>query len=121
MATPFTEGADDATEAPAVPPIAPPETLGANYAITVRVPQRGVQEPVIDRYLMPSVHSRNGSMNIVTPAIVHTPLGALMPGPDAIPPPVPAGGVGAIPVEGLRPFDDGVRSGYPEGCPVPIK
>lgn len=97
------------------------ETMGASFRIKTTRPGSGVQEPQIVSNPIQSVHFRNGNMETVTPSIVNTPLGALMPGPDAIAPavvvdphwgqPMPAAGHG---------FDVGIGDGYPEGCPVPV-
>jgi hypothetical protein len=99
------------------------ETMGASYGIkafSAIGAQRGEQlapEP----YLMPKVTYRNGGTERVADAIGLTPLGGLMPGPNAIAPAIPHGGVGAQPVWGgeARPFDSGIVDGYPEGVPVP--
>jgi len=99
----------------------PQETEGARYGVVVRRPGPNAGPPLSEPYLMPTVASKNGDMEQVTPAIVHTPLGALLPGPQQIPPVVTAG------VDYRQPippeaggFDAGVRDGWPEGSPVPI-
>jgi hypothetical protein len=114
----FTEGESDADTG--APPI---ETMGARYGINVKLPQtgRGAHEQQTEPYLMPSVHGRNGSLERTVPAIVQTPLGGMMPGPNAIPPAIVVGsGYFAVPEPGEgRPFGAGIGDSYPEGCPVP--
>ena len=112
----FAGGEEDAAGALA-PPI---EAMGARYGISVAQPGRGGHEPLVDSYLMPSVAGRHGSMEKVDPSIVQTPLGGMVPGPDAIAPAVMAGEVGAFPVRDIG-FGSGVVDGYPEGCPVPVR
>lgn len=111
----FTAGEADAdTQAP------PVETIGAHYGISVSNPGRGAHEPQQEPYLMPSVHGRNGSTERVDPAITQTPLGGLMPGPNAIAPAVVVGTDYRAPDHGdVGGFDSGVIDGFPEGCPVP--
>lgn len=97
------------------------EVLGSRYAINITRPSsRGAHEPQVEPYLLPSVHYRNGNMERVDPAIVHTPLGGMMPGPNAIAPAVMAGHVGAFPCSTDGEFGQGVMDGWPEGPPVPI-
>lgn len=115
----FQEG--ETGDNPPTPPITS-ETMGASYGVKAIRPQRGVQEHLSEPYLMPSVHGRNGSLEKVDPAIVHTPLGGMMPGPNAIPPALPIHGVGEFPMPPERgPFGEGVVDGWPEGPPVPVK
>lgn len=103
------------------PPITQ-EVLGARHMIAVGQAQsgRGEHVPQRDGYLMPSVHYVNGNMETVAPKISLTPLGGMMPGPNAIAP--PTGDVtdyrAPVPDEAM-PFDAGINDGYPEGCPVP--
>lgn len=106
---------------------APPiETMGARYGINgVTLPQtgRGGHEQLRDDYLMPTVKGRNGSTERTEPGIVQTPLGGMVPGPNAIAPAIPSGSVGAatfVPNED-RGFGAGVLDGYGEGCPVPLR
>lgn len=100
------------------PPITQ-EQIGPRMAIKVAhpgPPSMPTQVP----YLMPSVAGRNGSMERVDPSIVQTPLGGMMPGPNAIAPAVMAGQVGAFPVSEGQ-FGQGVADSYPEGCPIPLR
>lgn len=104
----------------------PIETMGARYGIgNTKLPQTGRGEHVqqTEPYLMPSVHGRNGSLERVDAGITQTPLGGLMPGPNAIAPAVVVGsGYFAVPEPGEGgPFASGVADGFPEGCPVPYK
>lgn len=121
MADNFAAGEGDADMG--APPI---ETMGARYGIgNVTIPQtgRGDPNPQIDTYLMPPYHGRRGSNERVVPAIVQTPLGGLMPGPNAIAPAIPSGAVGTAlhaPNEDGG-FGSGVIDGFPEGCPVPLR
>lgn len=99
------------------------ETMGARYGIGVMQVHGTADGAPTPRepYLMPSVKYRNGGTERVADAIGLTPLGGLMPGPNAIAPAVPHGGVGTQAVweyEG-RPFDSGIIDGFPEGCPIP--
>lgn len=99
------------------------ETMGAMYKITMAMDGRGAHEPLVEPYLMPPYHGRNGSNERTVPAITLTPLGGMMPGPDAIAPAIPSGSVGAFlhqPQE-TGGFSSGVRDGFPEGCPVPLR
>jgi hypothetical protein len=114
------ESGDD----PAPPPY---ETMGASYgikAMSVHGGGRGEHVPQSVPYLMPQVTMRNGGTERVADAIGLTPLGGLMPGPNAIAPAVPAGQKGALfapdDAHDSRAFDSGVIDGYPEGCPVPF-
>lgn len=113
----FTAGESDADTG--APPI---ETMGARYGISVSQPGRGDPNPQVEPYLMPSVQGRNGSTERTVPGIVQTPLGGMMPGPNAIAPAIVVGsGYFHVPEPGqVRPFDFGVQDGYPEGCPVPL-
>jgi hypothetical protein len=74
-------------------------------------------------YLLPSVHYRNGNMERVAPSITLTPLGGLVPGPNAIAPAVPSGNVGAVfspdPSHERMEFGMGIEDSWPEGSPVP--
>jgi hypothetical protein len=120
MADNFTTGEMDADMG------APPfETMGPRYGINFTIPQtgRGAHEPLTEPYLMPSVHYRNGNMERVPAAITLTPLGGLMPGPNAIAPAIPSGNVGAVftgdhSQEAME-FGMGVEDSWPEGSPVP--
>ena len=120
MSDNFTEGEMDSD----APPIAS-ETMGARMHISVNRPSAGVQEHLTEPYLMPTIHSRNGDMEVVMPSIVQTPLGGMMPGPNAIAPAVLGGQVGAFPLpEGgveRSEFSMGVSDGFPEGSPVPVR
>lgn len=100
------------------------ETMGARYGInvmSVHGGSRGAHEPQVSNYLMPLTTYRNGGTERVADAIGLTPLGGLMPGPNAIAPAIPHGGVGAQHVwsHESRPFDSGVIDGWPEGAPIP--
>ena len=99
------------------------ETMGARYGISeTRFAPAGRGEPSQpEPYLMPTVHGRNGSTEIVDPAITQTPLGGMMPGPYAIAPAVMAGEVGAFPVSDHGGFGSGVIDGYPDGVPIPVR
>lgn len=105
---------------------APPiETMGARYGIGVVMPvypQRGAPGPLVEPYLMPPYHGRNGSNERTVPAIVQTPLGGMVPGP-ALPPPIVHGAVGAAMVPGheAMEFTMGIGDGWPEGFPVPVR
>ena len=121
MADNFTAGEQDADV------IAPPvETMGPRFGINgVTLPQtgRGDHEQLVEPYLMPAYHGRHGSNERVDPAITLTPLGGMVPGPNAIAPAIPSGSVGAatfVPNED-RGFGSGVWDAYPEGCPVPLR
>jgi hypothetical protein len=115
----FSTGMEEADQPS--PPIAKPEMMSARYGISVRRPGSGYQEHLTEPYLMPSVHFRNGNMERVTPAIVHTPLGGMVSGPEAIAPAVPVDPNWGQPMprEGHG-FHVGVGDGYPEGSPVPV-
>jgi hypothetical protein len=118
MADNFQTGEEDSDLS--APPI---ETMGARYGISVAQLGRGAHVQLKSNYLMPSVHGRNGSMEKVDPAISLTPLGGMMPGPNAIAPAIPSGTVGAFlhqPAEDQE-FGSGVLDGFPEGCPVPLR
>lgn len=121
MADNFSAGEGDADTG--APPI---ETMGPRYGIGVVNAigaERGAPQPQTEPYLMPSVHYVNGNMETVAPSITHTPLGGLMPGPNAIAPAIPSGSVGAFlhqPAEDGG-FQSGVIDGFPEGCPVPLR
>jgi hypothetical protein len=97
------------------------ETMGAPTGITASRPGPPSPDPLAVPYLMPSVHGRNGSMEKVDPSIVHTPLGGMMPGPFAIAPAVPVNDFRAPVPDAIHGWDAGVRDGYPEGCPVPVR
>lgn len=97
------------------------ETMGARYGIKTVRPQRGIQENFTEPYLMPSVAGRNGSMEAVDPQIVHTPLGGIYASSFGAPPPQPDGNVGAFPVSDDGEFGSGIRDGYPEGSPIPVR
>lgn len=106
---------------------APPiETMGPRYGINgVTLPQtgRGEPGPLVEPYLVPPYHGRHGSNERVTPSIVLTPLGGMMPGPNAIPPAIPSGAVGTAlhaPNEDMG-FGSGVWDAWPEGSPVPLR
>lgn len=120
MQSEFEEGAQDWTM-----PAPPIEKIGPRYQIRPGVTRPGPTEEtdrLSEPYLMPTVHGRNGSMEKVDPAITHTPLGAMMPGPFAIPPAIPSGVLGAQQVyEGAQGFDAGVADAFPEGSPVPYR
>jgi hypothetical protein len=98
------------------------ECMGPRCGISVTMAHSGRGEPAVplQPYLMPSVAGRHGSMEKVDPAITLTPLGGMVPGPDAIAPAVMAGHVGAFPVSEGN-FGAGVADSYPEGCPVPLR
>lgn len=103
---------------------APPiETMGARYGIreTMAVPAGRGEPAQPEPYLMPTTHYVDGNMETTVPGIAYTPLGALMPGPFAIPPAVMAGEVGAFPTSDHGEFGLGVADGFPEGCPVPLR
>jgi hypothetical protein len=106
------------------PSVSAQESIGASYKIVTTVPgSRGAHVQQRSDYLMPSVKGRNGSTEKVDPAIVQTPLGGMMPGPNAIAPAIPSGSVGAatfVPNED-KGFGAGVLDGYTEGCPVPFR
>lgn len=98
------------------------ETMGASYRIRAKLPGpgRGEHQQLKEPYLMPPYHGRNGSNERTVPAIVQTPLGGMMPGPNAIPPAIVVGQDYRAPV----PNEDGgwhsgIIDAYPEGCPVP--
>lgn len=99
------------------------EQLGAPTGITASLypaGSAGAHEPQTEPYLMPPSHSGG---NVVPPAIAQTPLGGMMPGPNAIAPAIPSGAVGAFlhqPAEDGG-FQSGVIDSYPEGCPVPLR
>src|SRR5665647_465802 len=107
----FAAGESDADTG--APPI---ETMGARYGISISQPGRGDPNPQVEPYLMPSVQGRNGSMERTVPGIVQTPLGGLMPGPNAIPPAIVVGsGYAQVPEPGeVQPFESGVVDGFPE-------
>jgi hypothetical protein len=118
MADSFAAGEADSNTAGA--PITQ-EVIGPRMKITVAQPGSGAQaHQTSEPYLMPTVAGRHGSMERVAASITQTPLGGLMPGPNAIAPAVMAGHVGAFPVSEGQ-FGQGVGDGYPEGCPVPIR
>lgn len=119
MSDNFTLGESEADMAS--PGIAP-EMAGPRCGISVTLPQTGRGEPdrPLPPYLMPTVAGRHGSMEKVDPAITLTPLGGMVPGPNAIAPAVMAGEVGAFPVSEGN-FGSGVADAYPEGCPVPLR
>lgn len=104
------------------PPI---ETMGARYGISETLYAHGVSEgdhvPLRVNNPIQSVAWRNGSMETVAPSITQTPLGGLMPGPDAIAPAVMSGHVGAFPCSDDGEFKSGVLDGFPEGPPVPVR
>jgi hypothetical protein len=104
------------------PPI---ETIGARYGIGETLYPSAASEgdhvPLRVNNPIQSVAWRNGSMETVAPSITQTPLGGLMPGPDAIAPAVMAGHVGAFPCSDEGGFKSGVLDGFPEGPPVPIR
>ena len=108
--------------------VSPPiETMGARYGIgvmSVHGGARGAHQPQQSPYLMPSVKMRNGGTERVADSIGLTPLGGLMPGPNAIAPAVRVGGVGiTFPMATGEPVDfhQGVSDSWPEGSPVPVK
>jgi hypothetical protein len=106
-------------------PTPPIETMGARYGISVAQPGRGAHEPQVDPYLLPPYAGRNGSNERVDPSIVQTPLGGMVPGPNAIAPAIPSGTVGAAfdvhsGVDAME-FGDGVTDGWPDGSPVPVR
>lgn len=117
----FSAGESDADMG--APPI---ETMGARYGIggvTLAQTGRGDHTQLVEPYLMPPYHGRRGSNERTVPAIVLTPLGGMMPGPNAIAPAIPSGSVGAYlhqPAEDGG-FQSGVIDGYGEGCPVPLR
>jgi hypothetical protein len=105
---------------------APPiETMGARYGIGETLYPAAASEgdhvPLQVDNPIQSVAWRNGSMETVAPSITQTPLGGLMPGPDAIAPAVMAGHVGAFPCSDDGGFKSGLLDGYPEGPPVPVR
>jgi hypothetical protein len=99
------------------------ETMGARYGIKVVRPGVGIQKELTEPYLLPSVHFKNGNMETVVPSIQHTPLGAMMPGPNAIAPAIPAGAVGMQQIpEDANDFVMGIRDAYNgENCPIPFR
>jgi hypothetical protein len=117
----FTAGETDADMA--MPPIAAPESsemLGARLGVRVAHPGPPSPDPISEPYLMPSVAGRNGSTEKVDPAIVQTPLGGMMPGPNAIAPAVVVGQDYRAPVpDEAHGWGAGIRDGYPEGSPIP--
>lgn len=115
----FTAGESDA-DSP-TPPITR-EVMGPRCGIRVTQAQsgRGDHQQLVEPYLMPPYHGRNGSNERAAPGITLTPLGGMMPGPNAIAPAVMGGHVGAFPVSEGE-FGQGVSDSYPEGCPVPIR
>lgn len=100
----------------------PPETMGARYNIQVAQPGRGEPAPPIEPYLVPPVHYVNGNMETVTPAIAHTPLGGMMPGPQQIAPPMEdmSSWVQRDAADATE-FSQGVFDAWPEGSPVPFQ
>lgn len=104
------------------PVIAQPEPMGARYGITVANPGPPSPDPLVEPYLMPPYHGRHGSNERVDPAIVHTPLGAMMPGPNAIAPAVPVADDYRHPtVDAAHGWYAGVNDSYGEGCPIPLR
>lgn len=99
------------------PSITLSERMGARYGITVRNPGPAEEPVPPEPYLMPPVRQMGPA---VVPAIAHTPLGAMMPGP-ALPPPQIGGYDGAFPLnEDHGDFAVGVLDSWPEGSPVPF-
>lgn len=120
MADNFTSGEADAYGAVG-PPITQEEPLGARLSITVAHPGP-ISEPTQEPYLMPSVAGRHGSMEKVSPSIVQTPLGGMVPGPFAIPPATVVGTDYRAPVpDEDAGFFSGITDGYPEGAPIPFR
>lgn len=103
------------------PPITQ-ETMGPRCGIRVTQAQSGRGEHNAQRepYLLPSVHYVNGNMETVAPKITLTPLGGMVPGPNAIAPALPDVTDYRAPVpDEAHGFDAGITDGYPEGAPVP--
>jgi hypothetical protein len=116
MNSPFAEGERDSSANQQ-----PIEKMGASYKIKVAHPGPPSPDPLVETRLMPSVQGRNGSMEKVDPAITHTPLGALMPGPNSVPPPITVDPNYRHPIPGeARPFYAGVRDAHGDGSPVPL-
>jgi hypothetical protein len=103
------------------------ETMGARYGIgvmSVHGGARGAHEPQTVPYLMPKVTMRNGGTERVADAIGLTPLGGLMPGPNAIAPAVVVGEgttFDSHDPEDNSQFKSGARDAWPEGFPVPLR
>jgi hypothetical protein len=105
-------------------PVIAQETLGAPTGITARRPNRPVVQ-LSEPYLMPPITRRTSAGELRdNPGIVHTPLGGLMPGPNAIAPALPVHGVGAAQAFDCNEdggFKSGVIDAWPEGPPVPLR
>jgi len=102
------------------------EQMGAPTGITASLYPAGAAYgagPQRSAYLMPPYHGRNGSNERCAPGISLTPLGGLMPGPNAIAPAIPSGAVGAYLHEPAEDggFQSGVIDSWPEGSPVPLR
>jgi hypothetical protein len=104
----------------------PIETVGARYGIremSVHGGSRGAHEDQVSKFMMQSVTYRNGGTERVADAIGQTPLGGLMPGPNAIAPAIVVGsGYGPISeASDETSFKSGITDGWPEGYPVPVR